>query len=223
MAVCRKSATSDSYSERPSPRMTLTCRLTSRWVNPCRNARIGQYSALSCALTSQSRSGLDASCAWSRKAWSRSCSLSPLSGWPSLSRQAAAAHKGCWPAARPPRRPSAWPGRRSRGPSGPSSSTSARRRPPGPGRDPAPGRPAGRRGRHRPGGPPAVPAEGQPGRLRPGPGGAGDPAGPALTVPFRDAVAAGDIQRPRWRAVVATETAVRMPGRPWRWRPRPGR
>jgi hypothetical protein len=41
MAVCRKSATSDSYSERPSPKITLTCRLTSRWVNPCRNARIG--------------------------------------------------------------------------------------------------------------------------------------------------------------------------------------
>jgi hypothetical protein len=58
MAVWRKSATSDSYSERPSPRITLTCRLTSRCVNPCRNARIGRYSALSCALTSQSRSGL---------------------------------------------------------------------------------------------------------------------------------------------------------------------
>jgi hypothetical protein len=64
-----------SYSERPSPMITLTCRLTSRWLNPCRNARIGRYSALSCALTSQSRSGQGASCARLRKAWSRSCSL----------------------------------------------------------------------------------------------------------------------------------------------------
>jgi membrane protein insertase Oxa1/YidC/SpoIIIJ len=32
MAVWRKSATSDSYSARPSPMITLTCRLTSRWL-----------------------------------------------------------------------------------------------------------------------------------------------------------------------------------------------
>lgn len=45
------------------------------------------------ALTSQSRSGPGVSCAHLRKVPSRSCSLSPLSGWPSLSRQTAAAHK----------------------------------------------------------------------------------------------------------------------------------
>jgi hypothetical protein len=94
IAVCRKLPTSDSNSERVGwPRRTLTCRLTSRCVNPCRNSLIAGYSALSWTLTSQSTNGPDVSCAHLRKAPSRSCSLPPPSGWPSLSRQTAAAHK----------------------------------------------------------------------------------------------------------------------------------
>jgi hypothetical protein len=58
MAVCRKLPTCDSISRGVgSPRRILRCRATSRCVNPCRNVWIGEYSALSCALTSQSRSG----------------------------------------------------------------------------------------------------------------------------------------------------------------------
>jgi hypothetical protein len=94
VAVCRNLATSDSISKGVgSPRRILIWRPTSRCVNPCRNAWIGGYSMLSCALTSQSRNGLDGSFARSRKPWSRSCSLPPLSGLPPLSRHAAAAHK----------------------------------------------------------------------------------------------------------------------------------
>src|SRR5215212_400556 len=68
IAVCRKLPTSDSNSERVGwPRRTLTWRLTSRCVKPCRNSLIAGYSALSLALTSQSRSGPGVSCAHLRR------------------------------------------------------------------------------------------------------------------------------------------------------------